>query len=319
VNEFAWLEDDDASGPTRSTRPRLLVALATVPWLVVVLLLVAPGRYVDGASPGEPTVHAPVAPPRPAPGGSAAAAGASNPDPVASTPDASPPGANAPAGWREGPSGDADDDLLAFAELRGRWRVEAGPEEAAALAVVIARAWLTGLDPQLAIDGIRTPPGGYAEHLVVESVEQPAREAAVVTLLAVLLDGDDGLEAGVRRLAVPIAWERDGPRPAGPPWWLPGPALEPLVPERTAMEAPEDLLAALEALDAAGFDVELRSLWGTSGWPVIAEVAGRTRDGHPVAGPLWLRRHLGGFVVAGTTLAGPDTRPPAHAGEQVGP
>jgi hypothetical protein len=290
--ELDWLEDDGRNGSAPSAgRPRALLVLAALPWLVVIALIVRPGSASVSVGGRD--------------GSSDLAAGSAleHPDGFVEESPASDPGAaSEPVPLVASAS---DDPGLELTEIRGRWRVAPGPEEATALAVVVARAWLTGLEPRLEVEGIEPAPGElYAEHLVVEAVEQASPEAAVVTLLAIVLDGGDDLRTAVRRLAVPIAFERDGPRPAGPPWWLPGPQLEPLDPERMPLETPEDLLAASQAIQAAGFDdVQLHGVWRTSGWPVIAEVTGTAPDGSRLDGPVWLRRHLDGFVVAGTPMS----------------
>jgi hypothetical protein len=297
--ELDWLDDDGRGGSAPSTgRPRVILVLAALPWLVVIALIVRPGPAsisVDRSGSSDLTP------------GSAL----EHPDgPVAESPAPDPGAASDPLPLAASAS---DHPGLELTEIRGRWRVAPGPEEATALAVVVARAWLTGLEPRLDVEGIEPVPGElYAEHLVVEAVEQASPEAAVVTLLAILLDGGDDLRTTVRRLAVPIAFERDGPRPAGPPWWLPGPQLEPLDPERMPLEDPEDLLAASHAIQAVGFeDVRLHGVWRTSGWPVIAEATGTAPDGSRLDGPIWLRRHLDGFVVAGS--------PMSRSGGSVGP
>ena len=201
------------------------------------------------------------------------------------------------------------DDALAqslrIAELRGDWRVNAGVEEAAALAVVAARAWLTGVDPVL--DDLPTAGGdGYAEHLVVEAIEHPGADAAVVTVVGVILDSN-GQNPSVQRVAVPIVFTEAGPQPGGEPWALAAPSLEPAEPARTAHNDPDAEVAAAEALEAADLG-QLVALYETDGWPVIAEVATDTGDEDDTA-DVWLRPHLDGFVVAGTTLTPPESDP----------
>jgi hypothetical protein len=331
VREVDWLEptddDPDGDGPRRA-RP-LLLALASVPWIVVIALLVLPGRLgadaasTDAASAadehreadpaydpsGETGQHAP-----PEATGDDGAAEALSGDATAD------PGASDQAPRQLGPV----DDMITLEghERRGRWRVEAGAEEAVALAVVAARAWLTGVEPvlDLGLDPAQQGAdggGGYAEHLVVEAVEQPAPDAVVVTLVAVVLDTEGSSPPAVRRLAVPVAWTPDGPRLAGSPWELPPPILDRVVLAREATTDATDLEAARSALAAAGLpDLDLVALHRTGGWPVIAEV---TTPGTDVTREVWLRRHLGGYVVAGTTLAGnnpaPDPAPPLDAAQ----
>jgi hypothetical protein len=325
VREADWLEptDDDLDGVgPRRARP-LLLALASVPWIVVIALLVLPGRLGADATPtdaasaagehreadpaydptGETGQHAPPdAPPDVPPDDGAVEAPAGE-----ATADA---GVPMPAPRHLGPG----DDVITLEghERRGRWRVEAGEEEAVALAVVAGRAWLTGVEPVLDL-GLGPAQqgagggGGYAEHLVVEAVEQPAPDAVVVTLVAVVLDAAGNSPPAVRRLAIPVASTPNGPRLVGSPWELPPPILDRVVLAREATTDATDLEAARSALVAAGLtDLDLVALHRTGGWPVIAEV---TTPGTDVAREVWLRRHLGGYVVAGTTLAGNDPAP----------
>ncbi len=278
-----WFDDEDglARGDGRR-RIRLLLAAATVPWLVVVLLVVRQAGEV------------------PEPVGETAA------DPVAAD---EPP---QPAAVATDDADEATDpvEVLSLTEIRGDWRMGVGDGDVAAVAVLVARAWLTGVDPILPINGFDPYPDGYAEHLVVEAIERPDAGAAIVTLTAIVLEPDaNGLAATPRRLAVPLMLD-DGVHPAGEPWWLPEPVLEPVTVELEPVSDPEEQLAAAEALTAAGYlDVELLTLGNADGWPWIAQVRARTPGGAVVEGPVWLRRHLHGFVVVGTPLPDTVTRP----------
>jgi hypothetical protein len=269
----------------------------------------------EGAAPKPPPASDPAAP-GPAATGSPPDAGGG--EPTLAAPDegwqdgaggASAAEQPAPTRAAEGPPG-ADEGLLLL-EQRGRWRVEAGAEEAAALAVVVARAWLTDHEPRLAIVDLPPPEvGRYAEHLVVEAVEATAPDLTVVTLLAVLLDGQDELTTTVRRVAVPIALDARGARPAGQPWWLPGPDLTPAPPPTRPLEDAADLLAAVDALQAAGYeDVTLDRLEHLGGTAAAATVTARTPDGERLDGPVVLRRHVDRYVVAGDVLARAEPSP----------
>jgi hypothetical protein len=294
-----WLDDTPDADTPRDRRPILLV-LAVLPWLVVLGLVVTP--LVGGATPvpaateTEETEH-----PRHHP----------DPGPDERRPDTAGPPDDAVA--REDPSTPAEGEAgWWIAEHRGNWRIGLGEGTTASLATAVARAWLTGLEPRLAISGIvpdrdRT----YVEHLVVEAIERPADGAAVVTLLAVVLDDDEGLRsAGVQRLAVPIVETVAGPRPAGSPWRLPAPDLTPAPLVGEPVEDPELSLAAHDALEAGGLAdggrLELTSLVRTSGWPWIAHVRVHPSrddadldDGSSWEAAIWLRRHLDGFALTG--------------------
>lgn len=269
----AWMQADDdwederpLSRP-RSSRVRLIAIVAVIPWLAAMLVMVRSG--MAGGSTSAPDL------PTPAP--------AAATDPSASTP----PGMATPPAVRNVTSP----------------RVAVTGADAVAMATAVARAWLTGVGPALEIDGLdeRTPL--YAEHLVAEAIDHPSPGLAVVTLLGIVLDVEDGAyrAASVRRLAVPVALDADGARPAGAPWWLPDPDLTPAEIPRSAVDDPDLALAVVAAAEAAGYrDVELQTLAATASWPLIATLRaiapGRTA---PEEHEVWLRAHLDGLVVAG--------------------
>ncbi len=318
MRDLDWFDGHEEEGRDARRTPqrrRLLPALAAIPWLVVAALLVLPLR--PDPTPSDAGGHDPTtsgddttqeADPADAHGDTEATA----PDAAPTAPDAGP---TVPAGADEGddarhppaPTTDAIGALpgtLEIEELRGRWRVAPGAEELAALAVVAARAHLTGIGPELLLEGAEPPGDTYAEHLVAEAVEHPSTETAVVTVLAVLLVDPPDAQARVelRRLAVPFAYDEDGPVTAGPPWDLPAPSLPVL--DGIAQEPVDDpdlLVAADSALAVAGLGTQRTTALTTApGWPVVAtttDAAGQERQ-------VWLRRHLDGFVVAGSTLAG---------------
>jgi hypothetical protein len=310
-----WLDelDDEPVHRRAPRRSRRLLVLAGLPWLVVLAALLLP----DASDPsGQLPELADAVPDHTGPddgAGPTASAGMSS---EAEVVDEQPPNSTVPsdgdapsdgaAGSDPTPTaweGELADELWAI-EYPGPWRSTASVEEAVALAVVVARAWLTDVDPRLDLAGIAPAgTGRYVEHLVVEAVEVPAPQHAVVTLLAVLLEGEDELAAVVRRLAVPLAFDADGAAPGGTPWWLPGPSLEARPPATTTVEDPAELLTAAEALEAAGYtDVELARLERTEGAAALATVTARTPDGDPVDGTVWLRRHLDRYVVSGLAL-----------------
>jgi hypothetical protein len=306
VRDADWLDptDTDADDPgARRARP-LLLALASIPWLIVIGLLVVPGRLPAGdpPSPYPDDAATPDTPPGPSPDGPAV-----DEPSLEASPDMQQPNES------DDPAGET---VLDGQERRGGWRVAAGPEEAVGLAVVAGRAWLTGVEPVLDL-ALEPDPRGeergrwYAEHLVVEAVEQPAPDALVVTIVAVVLDTAGSFEPTVKRLAVPVALTPQGPRLAGAPWELPPPVLEAVALPREATDDAVELTQARRALSAAGLgDLDLVALHHTDGWPVIAEVATTDED---AVSEVWLRPHLDGYVVAGTTLAGLDVQEPIGA------
>jgi hypothetical protein len=312
MRDLDWFDgpEQDADGDRRRAPRRWLLPLLAVPWLVVVALLVLPRvrrtparrrhrrvRRPPSCLPGpaattdgNETIHAG---PRSEPSPDPSIVHGGDPPPTVHQP---PDGRRAAGAPREPAT------VLQLEELRGRWRVGPGSEEAAALAIAIARGWLTGLGPRLALPGATPEPDTYAEHLVVEAVEQPSERTSVVTVLAVVLTEpeDQEMTVDVRRLAVPLATDQGAPRPAGAPWLLPGPTLTPAEVELAPVDDPAAVDAATTALAVAGLgDLEVRALASAEGWPVVATASDGEHD-HTI----WLRPHLDGFVVAGSTLAG---------------
>ena len=321
MRELDWFdgeEQDEATARAGRPRRRLLTVLAAVPWLIVAAILTLPlggdpapdddgdhvAGQVDPRSPPRDVAQGPTVDGTP----TGAEVGVVNQLPV----DADRAGTDlvsADTGGTDPGStdpGSTDQPVLALEELRGRWRVAPGEEELAALAVVLARAHLTGIGPGLEVEGADPPAETYAEHLVVEAVEHPSPATAVVTVLAVLLidpaTGPSRVE--LRRLAVPLTRTEaeDVPAIGGPPWELPPPPLP--VPTAVDLEPVEDpsLVAAADtALAVAGLGAQRTTALATApGWPLVAT----TIDDQGEERSLWLRRHLEGLVVAGGTLAG---------------
>jgi len=179
---------------------------------------------------------------------------------------------------------------IALEEFRGGWRLEAGAEEAVALAVVAAHEWAGSRAARASGAGSVGADTGAGAIVAVEAIERPGTLHAVVTLLVVM-----GSE--LHRIAVPIAFGADGPTVAGTAWPLPAPTSTPSTLTGTAVGDPELLEAARRALDAVGIPGErLSALEATEGWPFIARLDDDA-DGHP-----WLRWHLDRFVVSGLPL-----------------
>lgn len=283
---------DDWDRPRDRMPPRRWLAVAAVaPWLVVVALLAR--GLVDGPAPKAPDPASSEAPSAP----TATASGAATPTTAPSgTPATTSPATIATTATAGTTVGD-----------RGR---------AVGLALSVARSWLSTQPSPLALDGIEPAPGAdkrYLEHLAVESVDHPARGALVVTVRAVVLpiDGQAYGAAEVVRAAVPVRLTDVGPRPGGPPWWLPTEDIAPAPPTTEPVDDPDLQLAAVDAVTAAGYtDVQLDGLERTDGWAWIAHVRARA-PGQDREGPhaVWLRSDVGRFVVAGTPP--PRDRPAA--------
>lgn len=294
----------DWDEPAGRPRRRVLLVAATVPWVVVAVLLV---RGLPGGTPAPeraptpgPAATSPRAPD--GPDGPGEPAGAPRPG-------SSPPptrdvrgGAGRavePGRTGVGASGPDVDRVV----VEGGGRTVVGPGEAAAVGAVVARNWLSSVGP--VVEGAPGPAGAatYVEHVTVETVDFPAPGAAVVSTVVVLLHVEDGeyARAEAVRLAVPVRLDRDGARPGGAPWRLPPPDLAVDPPVWREVDEPGVLTDAAAAVDAAGYrDAEIRDLARAEGWPWRVRLAARApgaadREEHT----LWLRPHLGGFVVAG--------------------
>lgn len=314
MRELDWFDGPEDPTEAGRRRPRWFPLLVAAPWLVVAAFLVAPqlGRNTAEVGPASRTASTTVEDPT-------VGAGRNDDDPLPTAADDPTPGSDPerastserpPAGT---PELLAAPEVIEIQELRGRWRVAPGSEEAASLAVVIARAWLTGVGPPLLIPGIDSDSTDYAEHLVVEAVERTSADTAVVTVVAVVLrEGENtGSTVTVERLAVPITFDDTGPRPGGIPWPLPGPRLDPVLPTLTSLE--DDGTAwdgAVAALARAGLGtLQLVDLQQATDGPLVATVTDGS-DRYDV----WLRTHVDGYVVAGTTLEGAAQAEPDEEG-----
>lgn len=280
----------EESTPSRRSRPWLLL-LGVIPWLIVIGL-VALHLIGDGDRPPTPRASHDPQTMRPAdaePAETGPADPASNAAPTHApeerTSTGQPPTsgdeprrAEQAAGHGPGPQHEAEAPL-------------------AAVALAVARSWLTDVGPRLEIEGLAPRPDRYLEHAVVERVERHG-DHAVARVLAVVLhrDGDRYVEADARRLAVPLR-ATPTPQPAGPPWWLDEMELTVTPPASLSEVAdPDELLALSEALHVAGLDDELRAAERTpDGW-WLARLEDRDA-------PVWLRPGDHGPVLA--------THPPA--------
>ena len=289
--------DEEGAARAGRRRPVLLLA-AGLPWLVLAVMMLRGGGGAGGAEP--------LAAPSPVPtaGASAEAPGAAAPGASAATPTPFP----------------TTTEPQTATLIHSQARDTATIADATALAVPIARAWLTGVPPRLDLGIGQADEPGYVEHLGVESVDFPARGQLVVSLVAVMLHatGDQYTDVDVRRLAVPLTVSRAGARPAGSPWWLPDPDLSLDPPATTPVDDPDLLVQAGEALTAAGYrDVNVTSLARTEGWPwIVTATAVAPHASAPAEHTVWLRSHMGGLIVSGwlpTTGDGPNGRVPSPA------
>jgi hypothetical protein len=307
---WARRQENDEAAPSRRARPWILVA-AVVPWAVVAALV---GMMVlRGQAPaGDPAAHSHEEPghqqplddhedgqrreaaqePDAVPGGggaptnTGAARDANSTEGHASSP---PPGAP-DASPAEPPTGGMPDPVAAGGELTS------GEAPAiAAVALTVARAWLTDVGPRLEIEGVDPLTDRYLEHATVEGIERHGDHAVAVVLAVVLTrEGDHYVEARPQRLAVPLRLTGP-PRPAGTPWWL-GPADLGLVePERSEPVAEDELVTLAEALGQGGVDEELLAAARTpDGWWIAELVSGRE---------VWLRPGPSGPVASGAGAA----------------
>lgn len=296
------LDDWDVPGPRPGSRRWLLLA-AVVPWVVVVAVMVTGQRpAAPGSATGDPTPDVAATDAAPT---DAATAGAPAPTPAVPTAVDTGGGATGAPGAPVVLDGTTGPNTL---------------DHARGLAVLVARSWLSSRPPGPPIDGLDPGAGAderYVEHVVVESVDHPARGALVVTVRAVVLpvEGDRYGTAEQVRLAVPMALDADAARPAGTPWRLPvdTPVLH--EPTTSPVDDPDLQLAAVEAVAASGYqEVDLVALARTSGWAWVADVTARApgeegRRDHR----LWLRSDVGRLVVAGAPAPPPSAPPDAAA------
>jgi hypothetical protein len=303
----AWLGDDDeAEAEPSATRRWWLLALAALPWVAIVLLLSTGTLPGQGADRGATDPHEPVGRAGDHEAGEdhadATPSHTGGPDRSAG-PEPAPP--IAPAVGEQAPISDGE-----------RRAVD---DRVAAVAIVVARAWLTDVGPALEVEGVAPRSDRYLEHVTVERTEVMG-EHAVVTLAAVVLERDGEVYTGVRarRLAVPVALDVP-PRPAGPPWWLPDTDLAPVEPQLTEeITDPEVLLSLAEALTESGLDGAAVVGAGRTadGWWVV-EVGGTgatdqdDSDGGDAPERVWMRPGRDGPVVAGDRPAG-DQADDAH-------
>lgn len=265
----------EPEGP--SSRRRIVVAVAVVPWLALGVLVAQGGRAsapttspeVDPASvlAASPTA---TAVPRPAP---------------STTPTVTPPAPGAP------------DTVVASGGLS-----RASLVHVVAVALASARDHLGGAAPALL--GERAAPADrYVEHLHLEALDHPAPGAAVAVVAAIVLHrGQDGFDrAELVRLGVPLLTDGDTARLAGTPWRLPPADLEPITPSLDPVDDPDLLVEAAAALTAAGYrDVEVTALDRTAAWALsVTATAIAPGEDEDAAHQVWLRPHLSGLIVAG--------------------
>jgi hypothetical protein len=283
----SWF-DDEPDRPRRRPSRRVVVTLvaATIPWLVLVVLLLR----------GTPTE-----PPR--------VAATTHPAPDA--------GADGPSD-DPGARGDAAADGAPPAEPVVEGAVSSSAEigDASAVATAVVRAWLSDAAPDLAVAGIEPDRRAYLEHVTLQRVEVPGPDAAVATLSVVLLVRDDDryVDAVVRRVAVPLTLSATAVHPGGAPWWLPDELdLDPAAPRLTPTDDPATDDAVHAALTRAGYeDVTIRDIGQGQGELVVATVEATTPAGDPVDGPLWLVGDPSSLTVLGTH---PDGAAPDVADE----
>lgn len=289
-----WLlddeEEDDGAQARRGWARPALVAAATLPWLVVGGLFVAQSGLLAGSARSGSTSTTRAT------GTTATGTTATGTTATGTTVTGTEP---AP---RPSAAGQGGTTLLSSPA-----RTTPTAADAAAMAVIVARSWVTNVGPTM--HGTGTAPqsqeggGAYLEHAVVEGLDYPAPGYAVASVLGVVLAVDDGAygDVAVRRLAVPLRFDADGARPAGEPWPLPPPDLDPAVPTGDPIDDAALATEAGAALAAAGFeDIEVLALRQTDSWPWLATVRARAPGAEePREQVVWLRSHQGGFVVAG--------------------
>ncbi len=284
--------------PSREQAPRRwLLVTSVVPWVVFAGLMVTRAEGSATLPPATPT-SAPSAPTAATPD-----VDTDTPTPVAD------PTRNAPA-----PPLTTSPPVRPAATSRASVDARA---DAIAVGAAVVRLWLSTQPAARTVDGMGSAPGAdgqYVEHVVVEHVDHPAGDLAVVTVLAITLPvADAGFGApALVRVAVPVRMQPSATTIAGAPWLLPAPDLRvvPLVAQPNAGDDDLDLAAdAAVALVRAGYrDVEIRDLAATDSWALLATaVAIAPGTTTALEQTVLLRHELGGLVVAG------HAAPPASA------
>lgn len=288
----SWLTDPRDDEP-RGSRRHLLLAVAVIPWIVVLVWFLRIGSTTETLAPGT-APSSDSAPPEGAPLASPA-----GPSPAGPTDES--PATDERATARQ-PSAETPDFSPRIAAGGGA-RTAVTLADATSLAVMVARDWLGGAGPRLGL--FETPLIGeaYVDHVAVEAVDHPGTGHVVVTVIALLLEHEDGdfTEASLHRIAIPIAVDADGARPAGTPWLLPPPELELAVPVAHEIDDPTLVPEVTGALEHAGYrDVEVVGIGGTDGWPLVATVdATAPGRGDRERHVLWLRANGNALVLAG--------------------
>jgi len=282
---------------SQPSRARWLLVAAACPWVVLAAMFLGGGD--TAASHEHPGPHDHDNPP----------AMVADPQPPQATSDQATPPAPHPTD-ATAPMNDANGMDLADLLVVTTAEVPDTRTRAVGLATWAARTWLSSLPAPATIPGIEHHPEAdrqYIEHLTVESIDQPARGAAVVTLHALVLrvTADGYGPPRAVRLAVPVAFDARDAWLAGPPWLLPAtdPVVQPFEP--SPVDDPDLQLAAIDAIERAGWQVAaLERLDRTAAWPLVATVRA-IPPGHDdeVEVALWLRVEVDRLVVAGTAPA----------------
>lgn len=294
---------DDWPPTTRPSRTRWLLIAAACPWVVFAALLL--GGRETSVPHDHAATHGADAPPQM----TVADAQADTSQAITDEAAAPAPGPTRAADTvsDRAPEGLAELLVVTTAEIPDT------RTRAIGLAAWAARTWLSSLPSAATIPGVGHHPDAdrqYVEHLTIESIDQPARGAAVVTIHALVLrvTADGYGPPRAIRLAVPVAFDAAEAWLAGPPWLLDArdPQVRPF--DLTPIDDPDVQLAAIDAIERAGWQVtSLERLDHTSAWPLVATVLA-IPPGHDaeVEAALWLRVEVDRLVVAGTAPA-PDT------------
>lgn len=300
----------DGEPPRPRPRRGLLLAAATLPWLVLGVVVFGPSAAREELRDTATAVTVPGEE-APGPAGTLERPGDDRDPSLDRDPD------GAASGHAGHASSDPAPDLGGVPgaplpdDAPTARTTEVTDGDVAAVATATVRAWLSeDGSPALRVDGVTPISGHYLEHATARRIEVVGPDHAVVTVAVLLLDRDGDRWAGLRStdVLVPVTITATDAHPAGAPWW--GPRDVSLAPRPLTTVVEDDPALAAElarVLGDAGYrDVEVRQVAGADDGVLEVDLRATGPHGIELDGPLWVVRTSTGLHVLG---AGPPPRP----------